>query len=123
MSRVQKLAVSAVVSPGSTTCIEISGSVPDVARTLWLASTANFDAMNNPEAAVAIPVSSDAEAARLGSVVIGYAHMAFGLHVQWRDEMLVWPNGATLEFSVMGRSPIQGARPALIAVDEISAAP
>lgn len=89
------------------------------ARNLWLAATANHQARNDPDSRTVIPVRSEHEAMELASVVIDYAAKAFRLHVEQQDGTLVWPNGATLAFSVTGRAKIRGERPALTVQDEI----
>lgn len=88
-------------------------------KSLWLAATANHEAMSDPESSVSVAVSTDAAAIELGSMVIDYARTAFRVQVRRQDEKLVWPNGATLEFSVTGRAKIRGDRPSFIAQDEI----
>ncbi len=88
------------------------------ARNLWLAATANHEARHDPDSRTVIPVRSNREATELAAMVVDYAHKAFRLNLRHDGDLLVWPNGATLEISVTGRQSIRGARPSLTLVDE-----
>lgn len=88
------------------------------ARNLWLAATANHEARHDPDSRTVVPVRSEREVAELASAVIDYASKAFRLNVRRDDDRLVWPNGATLTFSVAGRRPIRGEQPS-ITTDEV----
>lgn len=99
--------------------IQTQSDIALFAKTLWLAASANHEACHDPDSRSVIPVRSEREVNELARTVIDYAHNAFRLSVCREGDVLTWPNGATLEFSVVGRTPVRGLRPSIVVVDEL----